>query len=185
MDYENIIAEQYLCVPTCLSVIIKAMCDTNISQYTIANYFGVNIPFGETVPGVSNLIKTEDSSKFGVEIKNNEVNSLFDFFNLPLFERYQSAFNIYPEDFPFLVKKILSQSNSIICGFNYSYLYDYEESKIGHVSIITNVSDDMTTIELLDPGPNDFGLKCVSADKLYNAIRMKHNGLWIISKKQG
>jgi hypothetical protein len=164
-------------------MVINNMCSIDISQYDIANYLGVNIPDGETIPFVFNIKKTDQNSNIGVIVTGNEINDLFEHFDIPLKETYKSAYRIYPDDFGLLVKKELLQNKSIICGFSYGYLYDKNNFDIGHVSIITNISDDYSSMFLLDPGPDDCGLKEVETNKLFSAIRLKRNGIWVISQK--
>ena len=100
-----------------------------------------------------------------------------------MIETYRSAYQIHPDDFTSLLKKELLKNNSIICAYSYGGLYGYDSIEVGHVSIILDVSDDLSTVTILDPGPDDYGMKEVNADRLLLAMRMKKNGLWIISSK--
>lgn len=184
MKYEIVIAKQYLCVPACLSTVINAMCNINISQYDIANFLGVNVPIGERIDFVNNISTTEKSADIGVIIKGNEINELFEYFEIPLTERYLSAYRIYPDDFAALVKKEISKNNSVICGFSYGFLYGCNNLDIGHVSIISGVSEDCTYITLIDPGPDDYGFKKVETSRLFESMRLKKNGIWVISYKR-
>lgn len=91
VKYKLTIAEQYLCVPACLSMIVKAKCKEEYSQYEIADYFGVNIPNDEHIANVRNVFYTNDTNNIGVVIKDNEVNEFFNAFSIPLIETYRSA----------------------------------------------------------------------------------------------
>ena len=43
---KNVIAENYLCFPALLEMIINDAFDMNISQFEIAEYFGIVVPCG-------------------------------------------------------------------------------------------------------------------------------------------
>jgi len=48
----------------------------------------------------------------------------------------------------------------------------------GHVGIFLKLEGD--NLLFLDPGPRNYGVRKVKIDDLYNAIKNKSDGLWII-----
>jgi len=99
-----------------------------------------------------------DHKKWGAQIKNNKD----DFF--------------LEEE----IRKLLKTNISIICGFNYTWLYGNKEDAFQHVSIIVDVLQG-SEILLLDPGPRDAGYKTVKIQDLFYAIKAAQDGLWCIS----
>lgn len=179
--YEVEKAENFLCVPAVLSAIINCMTDINISQRELSLYFPeVNVPIGYNGP-IINYKETSNTKNWGIIVNKNTINNLFNKLNIPLKESYRAINTISENDFEEIIKLNLLKGSSIICGYNYGLLNNMEDKiNIGHVCIIKSISKD-EKIEYLDPGPDNFGIRFVKSDLLYQAIRSRSDGLWIIS----
>ena len=79
-----------------------------------------------------------------------------------------------------MINNLLVNNFSIICGYNYSWLFGNHKDTFRHVSIVVGTSQKDETILILDPGPKDAGFKYVRANDLYDAIRAGKDGLWCI-----
>ena len=77
------------------------------------------------------------------------------------------------------IQVLLENNVSIICGFNYSYLYGNKEDTFQHVAIIVAVKSENKVL-LLDPGPRDAGYKIVDIGDLFASIKKAQDGLWCI-----
>jgi hypothetical protein len=152
--------------------------DILIDERVIDNYFTVYIP--EDTQGKLKCVKTSNPQEYGIKVGNDTLNKFFSHFNIPLHEKYLSIFHYEDWSFEQEVRELLNSDNHIICGFSYGALYNEQKNiDIGHVSIIADMDDNQ--IKLLDPGPINPGLKYVKADDLYSAIKMRRDGLWLIS----
>jgi hypothetical protein len=178
LDYSGFYpSEDYLCVATLLELILNNF-GYNIDRYEIANYFGVNIPVDEKISKVQHYYNTEDKNKLGIIINDNNINSIFNHFHIKLIEKYTSINTILEESFVSTVKKMMEESY-VICGFDYGYVYDEPKNiRLGHVSIITEITDD--NVMLFDPGPRNFGMKKIDTYRLFCGIKKKQDGLWCI-----
>ena len=166
--YKLILSENYLCVPYTLKMVIDAAIGNEISVEKIISFFRIIRPSD-----------TEDINQYGAIIKNGDINALFNSLSIPLREEYIPINTISEDSFAEIIIEQMSKGNHLIFGYSYGYLYDEEEYlKLGHVSIISEINSD--TIKLLNPGPNNAGSAQFSTDKIYTAIRMKKDGLWVI-----
>ena len=76
---------------------------------------------------------------------------------------------------------MLKKDITVICGYNYSWLYGHKEDSFQHVSIVTEILERGNKVSLLDPGPKAAGYNIVNTEDLYYAIREANDGLWCIS----
>lgn len=181
--YYFIKSKPFLCVASLLQIIIKTELNIDFDQNEIGNYFGVYVPLDYSGK-LSNIVRTSDKSKWGIIITKNEVNNFFKKNNLPLREQYLDI-SLY-EDWSFEeeIKSLLNNNVNLICGFDYGYLLNnYKPSFIGHVALLLSISENCRdSFKIYDPGPKEPGVKTVKSIELYNAIRLKRNGIWKIMK---
>lgn len=175
-------SDNYLCVPTILSIIIDAEQDIYISPYNLADSFTINVP--HNYPHLKNLKHREEVSEtnlLGIVVSTESINNCLKENNIPLRESFISIHRIPDFCFEYTILKYIQSGRHIVCGFDYGYLYNKHIQELGHVSIITAIDINNSTIELLDPGPDEMGIKHVSADKLYEAILRKNDGIWLFN----
>lgn len=178
--YEIIIADKYLCVPACLEIILRSHL-YQLNQHEIAEYFSIHV-FPDYNGTIKNILYTNDPKKLGVILERDSINSFFDKFNLPFSEEFVSIKLLQDWMFEDKIKECLALGSNLICGFSYGYLYkDKLKYEIGHVSIIESITE--KNVILIDPGPLNAGSHKVEICDLYNAIRAKNDGLWVITKK--
>ncbi len=181
-NYSVIQAKPYLCVAASLEMILKASLGSCMNQESIANYFGLCIPYdkAEFFTDLKNITYSDEPSNWGITVKKNGLNGFFQNFSIPLKEIYIPISTLNDFSFEKEIERNLIERNHIICGYNYSSLYKNNEN-VGHVSIITGLTDD-GTIYLLDPGPKENGIKKINSYDLFIAIKRKNDGLWIITQ---
>lgn len=116
----------------------------------------------------------------GMKLKQGDLNKFFAENNFKIAETYISFHHILDEvDF---IEKCLSELKMgvfLICGYNYSRLWESKNKSAQHVSVIIGIEDERSVL-IYDPGPEDFGIKKVLADKLWDAIRAANDGIWCI-----
>ncbi|OUO37945.1 C39 family peptidase [Flavonifractor sp. An306] len=169
----NVIAEQNWCVPATLEMVLKHFGFMDITQYDIAKQL-IIVSDQECI----------DHKKWGAQIKTNTLNNFFSKNHIPLIEEY-IPISHFIDDF-FMIDKLeelLAKGITVVCGFNYTYLYSSREDTFQHVSIITEVVKGGREVTLLDPGPKDAGYKTVRAEDLFLAIQAAGDGLWCIKPK--
>lgn len=170
----RIIAEPNWCVPATLEMVLNHYGIKDITQYDIANQ--LNIITDDD---------TTDHKKWGTQIDDNTFNDFFVNNNISLVENYISI-GQFMDDY-FMVEKmeeLLSEGITIICGFNYTWLYGNGEDTFQHVSIVTEILNRGNDVILLDPGPKGAGYRTVKSNDLYYAIRASYDGLWCIRRKE-
>lgn len=165
-----VIAKPNWCVPAALEMVLIHHGIKTLSQAEIAEQLDI-------VSAEENV----DHKKWGAQIKKNTINNFFETMSIQLHENFLSI-NYFQDDF-FLeeeIQKLLKNNISIICGFNYTWLFGNKEDTFQHVSIIVDILQDSKVL-LLDPGPRDAGYKTVKIQDLFYAIKAAKDGLWCIS----
>ncbi len=167
--YPIVQGADYFCVPTCLEMIVKSM-GYQIDGRRIASYFHI----------VTNGEAATDND-LGVHIINGELDRIFSDLHFPITEQYIPISQISEFEFTDIIRKHLIERSHIICGYSYGLLFrEPLLEDIGHVSIILSAEKN---VEILNPGPKYAGVNNVREDDLFQAIRRKHDGLWILRKK--
>lgn len=174
MNYiENIvIAKPDYCVPAVLEMVLKHYNISNITQDDIAAQFTINQSIYESNPDL-----------WGIIIEKNTINEFFRKNNFSLVEEFISI-NSYLDEY-FMAEKIaqlLSEKFTVICGYNYSWLFGNRDNTFGHVSIITEITPNYDKVKIIDPGPKNPGIKWIDTYSLYCAIKAKRDGLWCIKE---
>lgn len=179
----EIVSQPYLCTASLLEIVLKSESKQNVSQVEIADYFGVNFPLSKKESTIQAEIKNfnfvDDPNKYGIVIKGNMINDFFAYHNVNLKEVYYPINRFMDWEFEDFLNKTKSIGKYIIVGYDYGKLYNDKASKVGHVSIISGVSDNI--VEIYDPGPDSPGYKNIDMNRLFVAIKAKNDGLWIFS----
>lgn len=165
-----VVSEPNWCVPATLEMVLKHHGIDTFSQHEIAKQLDIVSASDEV-----------EHKRWGAQIKENTLNDFFVANMIPLHEEFIPIWH-FMDDY-FMAEKIqeLLKSNiSIVCGYNYTWLYGNKEDTFQHVSIIVNVLLQNDQICLLDPGPKNAGYKTVKSEDLFYAIRAARDGLWCI-----
>lgn len=168
--YNLIIAKPNFCVPATLQMVLEYHGITGINQELIASQLTIT-PDNDDIEHIH----------WGTYIEHNTLNSFFKRNEICLNEKY-IPINIFMDSDFFIekVKELLDNNISIICGYNYTWLFGDCDDTYRHVSIIVDIILNENKVLLLDPGPKEAGYKYVSADKLFYAIKAGKDGLWCI-----
>lgn len=165
--YPLIKGSNYYCVPTCLRMVMASM-NFFFSEIEIMNYFHLHT-----------ADDTDNEKLFGICVKNGDLDYLFSRIDVPLTEEFIPISHIIDFQFTDVIHQLLIEGKHIICGYSYGLLYKKPELKeIGHVSII--IDNDEKYITIINPGPENFGINRVKEDDLYDAIRTRSDGLWVL-----
>ena len=166
-----VISKPNYCVPATLEMVLKHNNIMSITQDDIAVQLQI-------IPAEENVVP----EMWGAQIKDNTINDFFVSNGIALREKYIPISHFMDEFFlADKISELLLKNVSIICGYNYSWLYGNHKDSYRHVSIIVGISLDNKTVELLDPGPKNAGYNTVRIDTLFDAIKAGHDGLWCIS----
>lgn len=167
-----IVAQPNYCVPAVLEMVLNHYGIFSFTQFDIAQQLNI-------VPANDNV----DPKLWGAHISDNTLNHFFTQKGIALREHFTSIHNFMDEDFMVTeIASLLSKGISIICGYNYTWLFGNKEDCFGHVSIIVGISDNGKMVDLLDPGPKNAGYKTVPSYDLFSAIKARHDGLWCIQQ---
>lgn len=167
---QPVTAKPNYCVPAVLQMVLEHHGIYGFTQESIASQL-VIYPDHDNIP----------HENWGTQISSHTLNDFFSQNGIALREEYIHIGHFmddyfFQEALPGLLRKTVS----IICGFNYTWLYSQGEDTFRHVSIITDFEPATETVTLLDPGPREPGYKSVSAYKLYQAIKAGDDGLWCV-----
>lgn len=178
-EYINIKADDFCCIGAVLETILIRNNYTNYSQYAIINEFGLTIPRTAKVSEkINNIAYSDDPIDWGVKLEYDSLNNFFKKEGIRLVEEYISIREIADYSFGLTLRSI-SFEFDVVFGFDYGKLYNIPDSySVGHVGIFLKLEGD--NLLYLDPGPRNYGLLKVKIDDLYNAIKNKSDGLWII-----
>lgn len=184
MKYEPTLAHPYLCVCALLEMIIRSSCNNGLRQVEIANYFGINAPRGFLCHGVDNINYTDDPSKWGVIVRDNDINRLFYDYDIPLVESFISI-NLF-EDWSFEDKldELLRSNAHLICGYAvHSDTASKTSQAIGHAVLILQVEQTgglERDIMVYDPGPAPSGQRRIRGHRLFADVKARRDGIWVI-----
>lgn len=182
-EMKQVIAEQYLCFPAMLEMVIYNTTGKSISQYNIAERFGITVPFNYS-GALKNIIKSNDSSQYGTHIEEKDINAFLTETGIPLKCEYIEGKRINDIFFSERIEKFLSQDMTIICSYSYGYLYGVKGAiSLGHISQVLSI-DNNETVQIYDPGPDRHGVKSVSSILLHDAIRYRNGGLYLFTRRE-
>jgi len=177
--YTKIVADDYCCFGAVLEAILIRNNYRNYSQYDIINEFGITIPKTAKVSEkINNISYSDNPNDWGVKLEYDSLNNFFKKEGINLFEEYISIKEIADNSFELTLESI-SDEFDVVFGFNYKRLNNIPDSYCtGHVGLLLKLKGD--NLLYLDPGPRNYGVHKVNIDDLYNAIKNKSDGLWII-----
>ena len=168
-----VVAKPNYCVPAVLEMVLMHYGIQGITQDNIAAQLTI-VPENKGVEHIN----------WGAHINDNTINLFFQKNGIELIEKYIPINQIMDSYFfEEKVRDLLHQKISIICGYNYTWLFGNREDSFRHVSIIVDTCSESEKILILDPGPKDSGYKYVSTEDLYYSIKAGKDGLWCISHK--
>lgn len=172
-EISQIKAERNHCVPATVEMALKYYGYENMSQQEIAQKLLEITKQDEENFICNGLILHEDTLKI-----------FFEQNHIALKELYISYNKIYDETIlEKLINYYVEKNFFLICGYNYFMMYTCGDKRANHVSVLCRAFPKEGKIEIIDPGPEGFGRKRVSSDKLWNAIKYVHDGIWCIGKK--
>lgn len=177
---KNVIAENYLCFPALLEMIINDAFDMNISQFEIAEHFGIVVPCGYKKI-INNQSESPTPLDFGTHIDVEKIQGFFEKNKIELKIDYYEINRVGDICFANFIREHLKHREYLMCSYSYGMLYGKEHAnELGHVSLITevNVNDEVL---IYDPGPDDYGKKLVNELHLYDAIQYRHGGIYTFS----
>lgn len=178
------VAEPYQCVPAVLSIIFEELVKVKIPTSEIASHFTINVSksFFEKANLIGNIkYQISEPKDFGIVLNRDSINNLLRSLNLPLKEIYIPYTYLDELSFSDLLGDYLAKGNGIVVGYDYGLLNNGIKNQVGHASLISKVIN-WNLVELYDPGPEEYGYKDVKVDDLFEAIKAKEDGVWIISK---
>lgn len=182
--YEIVRSAPYCCVCAVLESILKKH-GYDITQFDIANYIGlVCSTIDKTIipHEIHNIQFSDNAEDWGVHLKNDTINGLFQHYNIPLKETFFSAkqFDEISLDSFF---DAVSDNYDIMMFISHGALYNNKDNlDIGHCLLYTGRQGD--NIQYIDPGPANLGMNFRGLYDIYFSIKRRSllgGGLSIIS----
>ena len=181
--YKSIKGENFFCVATVLYMILKSE-GFSVPLNDIMENFSYIVPTNyKNIHYLKNIKYSSTPKEWGAILNKDSINTFFKQNNLPFSELYLPINMIAEYNFYDIINQALLNYNHIVFGFDYDMLYNEKKGEIGHVSIINQLISSKK-VEIVDPGPIDYGYKKVNLYDLYCAIRSWRDGLWIIQKEK-
>lgn len=178
MLYSHIRAEPYLCVPACLSMLLRRRGFHPSTQISLAEVLGLTIPESLSVKYPFAEI-SEDPSSWGVPVHGliSKINQVLASYDRNLVHRHV-MWNEIPngEHLEFLADELGSGAD-IAVGFLAGTVYD-GAPPVGHLALISEL---LPNEQVLLTDPEQGGAVGVRVDwsKLFSGIRDRNDGFWL------
>ena len=177
-NYTLVVAKPFLCVGAVLQMILAEIGYNKYDQEDLIDFFDLWLPENH-YKYHSNANLSDESRDWGVHLKYDTINNLFNHLKIPLTEKYYPVDTVEDWNMADLIADNMVRGHHLICGYVYGSLFNKPDNKAGHVSLINGIFEDKK-INVIDPGPDDPGEKEVDFIKLYKAMKEKKDGLWVI-----
>lgn len=174
-------ADNLMCVPACLNMILQRRGLQPFSQESIAGELGLIVP-PELHGAFPSAGISADNRDWGVH-PQNEATSLTAFLSrhrIQLCEAFYSPQQI-PSSFGYgeFLLSAIEAGNDVIVGYDYAAVFGVGRH-VGHVSLVCDVDSTGTRVCLLDPEFVDRGPQWLGLDQLLTGIRAQGDGFWLI-----
>jgi len=174
-----IVAHNYMCFLALVEMIIYETYDyTVISQFDMAELFGLTIPFETSIP-IRNFRNSSNQREYGLHINEELLNDMFKTKGIRLRTTYfkENPFE-YNEIDEYCASTFVNNKH-LIYTFGYGYLFkDIEKLDLGHAVLFeATVSDSL--IKVYDPGPLNPGIKVINRVDLHEAMLKRGGGIYV------
>lgn len=177
----KVVAENYLCFLALLEMIIEDELGVTITQRDLAEEFGVIIPPGYEL-NITNKCYGNNDNDYGVHLNETILNNYFEKKNISIRATY---FHINPfEDLELdeYDNSELRRGKHIIYTYSYGDLFhENDKLEIGHVALLWEVASENELL-IYDPGPRNAGIKKVNRHNMYDAMRYRHGGIYVLER---
>lgn len=174
-------AQPYLCLGAVLETVLINREIYSLNQKDIGEYFSVHSPQNSDNE-IKNIVFSNNIKDYGIKLGKEGLNPIFNKYNINLKETFISIMSMDLMDFENKIHFELENNSDIIFGYNFGYLFNEPHNQeVGHVSLITSFTNNM--IQIFNPGPRKYGLIEFRSINLYDAIRNRVDGLWIITNR--
>lgn len=177
----KVVAENYLCFLALLEMVIENEQEVMITQHDMAEEFGVTIPVGYEL-NVNNICYSNNDNEYGVHLNEKILNEFFEKKNINIRATY---FHINPfEDLEIdeYDKLELREGKYIIYTYSYGDLFrESDKLDIGHVALLWDVVSENELL-IYNPGPRNAGIKKVNRHNMYDAMRCRHSGIYVLER---
>ena len=167
--YPFVLAQPYLCFAAVIAMIIRAHSSLTISQEELGAILGVTVP----KPGDGSA-----PTSWGIAPCRDSISRAFSALHVPLCDESVHVSELEDWQFENRIADALRQGLHVACGYDYGVLKSGSNSQVGHASLVTAILPE-TSVTLLDPGPDGFGLQEASAAALYAAVKARSGWLWM------
>lgn len=167
-NYQLIKSEPYHCLPACLEIIFKEV-GIPLTQKQLGKYIGIN-----------SYSKSE--VELGAKVEVGLINKVLNELNLNVYFTYLRTTEYEEWMFQEKLEELLIKKSHIICTLSAGKLYGTEFLEVGHTIVIKQLK--CNDIIIVDPGPNEFGLKSFSIEKIYIASRYREGGLLVLNENE-
>lgn len=183
--YPIIASAPYCCVAASLEAILKRHGFDKITQFDIANYIGL-VAFdndrSKLPKELTNVTFTNESDQVGLHLKNNTLNDFFIAFDLPFQELYIYWHQISDLNIDSILMAIHEDCDAMLLFDSGSLYRESKNRGIGHSGVFVSINDHYT-VTYLSPGPRSLGLESFTSEDFAEAIKARHGGISIISRK--
>jgi hypothetical protein len=180
LRYAGVVAARYLCLPAVIENVLIGLNHTGLDQFEIAERLGVVIPEEGSIPHITNYARSSDSFRLGVSPDSEVLNYFFAEHGIPLCCGYHHH-TLY-EDWMFeaFVVKAHGKGEPVIFCFDYSLFSGQQGRRFGHSVQLLELQEEYgrVTMSVYDPGPETHGVKTVTAQDMYHAIK-RITGGWL------
>ena len=138
------VAEQFCCVAALLETVIRQLGRGDLGQRQIAESLGVWVPEDYAGP-LQHVHRTPDQGKWGIRIRDDDLNRFFGRSGIPLRESFMAVSTIPEYELLSLLERELKAGCHIICGYDYDVLHGRQSVGVGHVGLAVGTTSAVRT----------------------------------------
>lgn len=183
-DYIPLTQQYYLCVPTCLQMIMLRHKINIMSSEEIGDQLGLVVPETEKRYFWNAKFGKPHNSGYGTNINKFPLNDFFQKNNIPMVHTFTPISTF--KDLSDLSIQIISRrsmNESILVCYDWGTLFKDDNKHWGHVCLVDQLDKEFNLVRIIDPDPDQPKWKYIHLEDLYNAMRFhgdeKAGGLWV------
>lgn len=172
-------SDSYMCVPSCINMIIQRRGYKRIDPSTIASELGLMIP--EELKNKYQFAEVSGNEQdWGVHLQESPINNFLIKNNIDLNSVFVPLSVISPNSAPDFLEENISNGTDIIVGYDFLEVFG-KGHHVGHASLIGHVND--REGELLLYNPELDTPATVSINKLLRGVKKKNGGFLLFGEK--
>lgn len=182
-EYIPLTQQYYLCVPTCIQMIMLKNKIPLIPAEEIGKQLGLIVPETDKKYFWNVSVGTPHNSGYGTNINKYPLKDFFSSYDIPLecifvpISTFKSTQELSAQ-----ILKLLNKESSVLVCYDWGSLFGDNKKHWGHVCLLDHFDKQFNLVRMIDPDPDQPKWKYVSLEDLFDAMKFhgdeKSGGLW-------